>query len=542
LQADFLLPADREDVHVDSTWNKALAAAAAIAYIDAVRHMGNFNNLLRYSWIRYIATAEANTGFFEDLRQDILERLRNSKILYSQSGRKKKPASLIMIPTAWRDPSGRPFMIHRSNKDKFLAGQYDMEKDWHYLDVLGVKRMDVNVFHDEMAKVLRGNPASFFQNKTKEWHASFARALVAMNMSPGSSKLPIIPLRNGKWVDSRLGGGLNYFPNSKSASAIPEGIKMNIVDPEAAADPDRRKLFVHMGVRDLADSHIRETIRNTHRDSKFKPDGLRPDVLVSHAEFLFMSRRKDDQESFRIWMAADLGFCRNSDTMYLPSDVPGAASNILPKGAHQKYGFLHTAYLKAGGSDKKLWFDYLQKHHNVSVYPRLFNDSSNKKYGCLPEEHVHDDFKLIMQGSLSQRWLTLLRDGWEFYKPWLDTVIPVAQSHDRAELLTYLRESEVRCTGSVQSEWVRHTYMPLNRLTREYGTIAPFLDISDPQNPRWEPLLKCLLVGIEDDICFYIKCLSGAKKNDRISSGKIRNIMHEIEDRVGGHDSLLLVR
>jgi hypothetical protein len=47
---------------------------------------------------------------------------------------------------------------------------------------------------------------------------------------------------------------------------------------------------------------------------------------------------------------------------------------------------------------------------------------------------------------------------------------------------------------------------------------------------------------MEDDIGFYLKCLTGAKKNDRISSGKIRNIMHEIEDRVGGNDSLLLVR
>ena len=529
MQADFLLPADREDVHVDSKWNKALAAAAAIAYIGAVRHMGNFNNSLHYSWIRYIPTTRANTGFFEGLRQDILARLRNSKILDSQSGRKKKPASLIMIPTAWRDPSGRPFMVHRSNKNNLLAGQYDVENDCHCLNVLGVKSMDDYLFHKEMAKVLRGNPASFLRNKTKEWHASFARALVAMIILPGS-ELPLIPLRNGKWVSSRL--GVSYFPNIKSVSTIPEGIDMNIVDPEAAADPDRRKLFVRMGVKDLEDHHISAAIRDTHLDSKFKPDGLRPDVLVSHAEFLFRTRLKDDRKSFHIWMAADLGFCRKSDTMYLPLDVPGAASNVLPKGAHQKYGFLHTTYLKAGGSNKKLWFDYLQNYHNVSVYPRLFNGSPGIEY-CCPEELVHADFKLILQGSLSQRCLILLREGWEFYKQWLG---------DQYKLIAYLRELEVRCTGSVQSERVRHTYMPLDRLTREYGSIAPFLDIPDPQNPRWRPLLKRLLVGMEDDIGFYLKCLSGAKKDDKISSEKIRNIMHEIEDKLDGNKSLLLVR
>lgn len=493
--------------------------------------MSNFNNSLRYSWIRYIPINRANTAFFEGLRQNILTKLRTSKILYSQSGRKMKPANLIMIPIAWRDPSGRPFMTHRSNKNKLLAGQYDVGNDGHYLNFLGVRSMDEWLFHNELAKVLKGNPASFLRNKTKEWHTSFARALVAMATSPGS-ELPLIPLRNGKWVGSYPGGDCNYFPNSKSVSTIPEGIELNIVDPEAAADADRRKLFVRMGVQNLEDYHIRTAIRRTHLDGKFKPNGLRPDVLVSHAEFLFRTRSENNPESFHIWMAADLGLCRKSDTMYLPSDVPGAASNMLPKGAHQKYGFLHTAYLKAGGSNRKLWFDYLQKCHNVSVYPRLFNDSSTKKYGC-PEEHVHADFKLILQGSLSQRCLILLREGWEFYEQWLS---------DRSEVTAYLRECEVQCIGGVQSERVRHTYIPLDRLTREYQTIAPFLDIPDPQNPRWKPLLKRLLVGMEDDILFYIKCLRGAKKDGTISSEKIRNIMHEIEDKVDENKNPFQVR
>jgi hypothetical protein len=113
LQADFLLPADREDVHVDSAWNQALIAAAAIAYVEAVHHMSNLNNSLRYNWVRYIPTTRASTGFFENLRQDILRRLQHSKILESRSGHKKEPVSLIRVPTAWRDTSGHPIMIYR---------------------------------------------------------------------------------------------------------------------------------------------------------------------------------------------------------------------------------------------------------------------------------------------------------------------------------------------------------------------------------------------------------------------------------------------
>jgi hypothetical protein len=442
-------------------------------------------------------------------------------------------------------------MAHRSNKGKLLATQYDEANDRQYLDVLGVKLMDQHSFFDEIVKIMGRDTASFFQKKTKEWHTSFARALVAMN-SYRSQELAIIPLRNGKWVSSKSAGSPIYFPNSKSVSAIPEGIEMNIVDPGAAADPDRSKLFVHMGVTDLSDSHIRAMIQKTHLDSKFKPNTLGPDVLVSHAEFLFRTRANQNSDSFLIWMAADQGSCRKSDTMYLPSKVTGAASNVLPKGAakSQNYGFLHNAYLQAGGSDKKRWFDYLQTSQQVSVYPRLFNDSPNKRYNCSSSEHLHADFKFLMQGFLNQKCLTLLRDGWEFYKQWLDIDTRNYQTYRTSELnnlLSFLRDSRARCTGSVQSEQVRCTYMPLDRLTREYGTIAPFLDIPDPQNPRWKPLMERLLVGMEDDIGFYLKCLSGAKWNVKISDGKIRDIMHEIEDRLdapggNGTDSLSLVR
>jgi hypothetical protein len=46
---------------------------------------------------------------------------------------------------------------------------------------------------------------------------------------------------------------------------------------------------------------------------------------------------------------------------------------------------------------------------------------------------------------------------------------------------------------------------------------------------------------MEDDIPFYLKCLSGVKKNDTVSRGEIWDIMHEIEDRIDklGDDGLV---
>lgn len=479
---------------------------------------------------------------------DILKRLQSSKILDSRSGRKKKPASLSRVPVAWRDSTSRPFIAHRSNKSKLLATQYDDIKDYQYLDALGVKLVNQQSFFDEIIKIVGRNTAKFFRSKTKEWHTSFARALLAMN-SNRCRELALIPLRDGKWISSNSVASPIYFPTDKSVSAIPDGIKMHIVDSEAAADPARRKLFVFMGVIDLSDAHIRTVIQQTHKDSKFKPNSLKLEVLVSHAVFLFRTRPNETPTPFLIWMAADQGSCRKSDTMYLPSKATGAASSVLPNvpGRSQKYGFLHEAYLQASVSDKERWFEYLRKGHQVSVYPRLFNDL-NKTCNYSLGEHVHADFKLLMQGSLNQKCLTLLRDGWEFYKQWFEvatTSYSYWQSSDYQtsklnDRLSFLRDSMAPCTGSVQSEKIKRTYMPLARLTGEYGTIAPFLDIPDPLNARWKPLLKSLSVGMEDDLAFYLKCLNGAKGDLGISDDKIRHIMHEIENKLDapGGDSI----
>lgn len=477
----------------------------------------------------------AKTDFFETLRIDILTKLNNSDVLISQTGRRVKPAGLVMVPSHWRGPGGRPFMTNKSNEDTFLDAQYDQEKDWPYLSTLGVGFMNEHIFYDEMAKVLEGNPASFLQHKTKEWHASFARAVLKMNAHQMFSGLPIIPLRNGEWVSPYDKGSL-YLPTSGTTLTIPEGIEINIVDPEACADPDRAKLFRQLGLAELNESHIRTSIQTTHKNPAFKPDKLRPEVLVSHAQYLFKTKSEAHQGTTLIWMAGESGTCLKSDSMYLPVDVSGAAFNTLPKGANQKYGFLHPAYLEVGGSNKQPWLVYLQNQHNVSLYPRLANDGY-KPYNSPEDACLHDDFKLLLKGRVNHKWLLVLRDGWAFYARWLKPTTATSGTSPKGysvQIVTCLRDRRVKCTGGARSEQIQNTYMPYDRLTKEYGTLAPFIDIPDPMSPAWVPLLECLRVGMTDNMEFYLKCLGGAKSDESISLEKIRGILHEIEDKIDG--------
>ncbi|SPN98451.1 uncharacterized protein DNG_01495 [Cephalotrichum gorgonifer] len=523
LQADFLLSANREDVHVDSAWNKSLASAVAVAYVNAMVHLGNFPKGLGHTWPSYIPSVTGKTPFFEDMRQDILKRLKKADVVKSQAGSKTKPEKVVQVPWYMIDPDGNPFMISDKNKKGLLASGYDPVAYGYGLDVLGVRSMDNNTFYKEMALVLKGREEEFLASQSKEWHAAFARALSKMGYTPGTALIPIIPLQNGKWVNTSTGV---FFPESQSTLPVPKGIQILTVDREAAADPDRRALFSKTGVQDLTDNHINTKIKNTHADNTFDPNSLAPEVLVSHARFLFKMNPRETPMS--LWMAATEGPCRRAEVMYISSDISGAASSVLPRSASASYGFLHPAYLEADGDP--LWDNYLRNVLKIRIYPRIHITSTG--WGPADKDTVHADFNLIMRQLPHQKWLAVLRDGWEFYKEWLEPET-TPQSHKRVfKLLEYMKDYKVPCTGGIGLERFRNIYMPLERLTRDYGDLAPFLEIPDPLNPLWKPLMTALGVRTRDDVDFYLHCLTSAKRKQGVSGERIRQIMHEIEDGV----------
>ncbi|RTE70398.1 hypothetical protein BHE90_015207 [Fusarium euwallaceae] len=331
LQADFLLPANREDVHVDSKWNIHLRDQAFEAFMDAVRHMDGLNNSLGHSWVRYAPTTLSQSEFFEKLRDNISHELEYGRSLESMAGHKKQPGNLIMVSEDWRDDDGRPLVMDTNNEDQFLAAKYHDPENEKYLLRLGVKVMSDNVFIDRLIRLLQKCPRSILEEKSNAWHASLARIICQKSLysryDTRMSSLPIIPLRGGEWVSRNRD---NVYLPSSSESAIPEGITMIIVDDEAAADPDRRKLYELLKVPVVTNYHIKVAIVNTHGSWNFNPNALSPTVLASHAEFIYNN-----------------GGWSTSESTYRPDDDdPYSASRMLPKEPNQTYGFLHPAYFE----------------------------------------------------------------------------------------------------------------------------------------------------------------------------------------------------
>ncbi|KAM0438683.1 hypothetical protein ACHAPT_001439 [Fusarium lateritium] len=512
LQADFLLPANRQDVHVDSKWNTHLRNEAVKAFMEAVRHMDGLDNSLRHSWVRYVPTTSPQSLFFRKLRDEIRFQLRNKCTLESMAGHKRRPRDLIMVSEDWRDDDGRPLMMDTDNEDQFLAAKYHDLGDERYLLDLSVKVTDDEVFCDEMMRLLKKCPQSFLGKKSKSWHASLARTLCKMCSVQAISHLPIIPLRDGTWVSAHRYRHKIYFPSS-SASVIPEGITMLMVDDKATADPDRLKLYQLLGVPVLTSNHIKNTIVHRHCDEDFDPNTLAPTVLVSHAEFIYKNTDFPMGLDDSLWVATYLGRCRRGNTTYRPEDEePYSASRMLPMKGNRTYGFLHPAYLEAGRSEDKAWIVFLCKNVGIWSIPRIGNGSG-----------IHDDFKLVMQQYPCQKWLTMLRDEWPNYK----------NTAGIEEFIQAIGATQVKCTGSMTREQIRNTYFPLDHLTKDFGPVAPFIDIPEPEDPRWMPLLKALGVGMKADLRFYLGSLRYAKRTGNGSVELIRRVMHELEEYRG---------
>ncbi|KAL2757677.1 hypothetical protein ACRALDRAFT_1079807 [Sodiomyces alcalophilus JCM 7366] len=560
LQADFLLSSSREDIHGDSAWNEALAVAASDAFVKAALSMSSLpeGHPLRYTWLLFVPRTVPSSQLMRNLRYRTMEKLRASPVIYTREsgGERKSPTELSIVPDLFCDRDGNPFMEMPKDAGKYVSKEYDvlttddMESPLHRL---GTKSIDDEQFMDSMLDMLRPNPGAVLQHKSPEWHVDLSRALHSIVTSTVQKcqktkqewsqthvaqrllDLPIIPLRDGNWVRNFEDGQYIYYPETGSGvGKVPEGIDMRIVDHEAAADPDRRRLFDHLGVATMVDTAARAAILKTHASEAFKPDLVRRRVLVSHLVFLFHSGWKHDVEKPSVlWLASEKGPCRKSDHLYLPSDVPSAAYRVLPPANRDTaYGFVHRAYMDGAVERDKQdeWTKWLESEVHIAVYPRI------KRTSFEDGSWTHPDFELLQRSPPKRSsplcWLTVLRDGWEYYTDATKTTSPFA--HMTPAIIGNLRDIVVPCrksSWSADSAPLHSAYMPAKDLMDRAFGLVPFIDIPDPENPAWEPVMRMLRVQSTPSLEFYVDCLRRCKTHPKVPQDTIRRLLHSIQDQ-----------
>lgn len=269
---------------------------------------------------------------------------------------------------------GSPITSSPKNASRYLSTRYS-EDDEKYLKLLGVEIMSDTAFLLELERFIRYSREEFTA-KPKHWHSLLAGVLNRLFSAHKSllRRLPIIPLKNGTWVTADSCTIL--FPSTGTHIDLPNGLKLELVDAQAAADPERGPLFRSLGVSDLDQGLVITAIQAAHYESiTYTGCKIGRNAIVSHIKYLY-DVRWQNTTSQQFWFVSESGDRMFGSELYQDSSKPNSASKFF--GAHRrKFPFIHNDFLSAAGNDRELWAGWLERNMQVATMPRLVQSSTS---------------------------------------------------------------------------------------------------------------------------------------------------------------------
>ncbi|OAP55444.1 hypothetical protein AYL99_10417 [Fonsecaea erecta] len=530
LQGDFLLSASREDVLSDSPWNRALRREFVKAFVAVTTAYSH--SQLCYIWPRFIPFKMTGHHFFEPSRRDIIEALSRQPVLKSRAQELMMPSSLTYVPLDFCDRQGIPMTSSPRTDLAYLCHQYDVSL-YDNLETLGVTKMTEAIFLDHLDLYIKQNTAMFQKTKTVEWHTRLAEVLLKLSFNTEHHeklrKLPIIPLNDGRWVSAEEKS--IFLPQEAENFTAPKGLAFRLVREDAANNPTARSLYLQLGLKVFGQDAIADFLLHVHTQPLFNPKSITVEHLISQAVFLFRARVHDFEVRY-LWLATTdgSGRCR-AESAYLPWQAPFAASQYFA--GRSDINFIHPHYLEAVEEDQASWLEWLENTAKISILPRLTQADAQSPHSFGLSRH----FALIMQNFKSRDFLVLLRDNWGYYSRWLEDDAGGARDDSRKarqacreRLRHSLQEAQVQCLGGGKKS-LREVFLPIPELVQQANGQVPFVDVDDPLDPRWQRL-RILGLGVEGDVCFYLRCLeamSGTK--DAIVIDRAALLLEQIQAR-----------
>lgn len=326
----------------------------------------------KYVWPYYLpSTSTCASSFLEPAVMSILDEVRESSVLESCAGTMAKPASLKYVPLdPFADGEGTPFTLDPQTAPRYLSLKYPF---WalESTNAIGVSKLSSQEFLEDLSSAIVRDPTKF-HNRSASWHSQLAETLVKL----GTDKellsviqdICLIPLHDGTWTCAR--GHVIFFSKSETSLEIPSGIEIFVLDPRAESDHNRRTLFTFLGVKAWEAPEICRLILQVHASPTFKPESLRRDQLISHAEFLYKA-------SWQPPKTADLWFATRQDErclgrkLYVPGNIAAdsPAARIFTQ-LQKKFAVIHNDYLEGSPSDAD-WPLWLVGNLGLSMVPRL---------------------------------------------------------------------------------------------------------------------------------------------------------------------------
>jgi hypothetical protein len=412
--------ANRESVD-SSTWNDKILKAVLTAFLS--KAIPRFNEIrsnqstgvglsggLRYTWPLYLRDGGENNAFWCRLNRWIFDRLETAEVLESRDdGQLCRPGTLYYIPRDYRLRE-MPLVEDDTSAKRHLSFAYDAA-DADILPILyrmGVKNMTINHLVRELRRVVAKNGISYLETQSRRWHADIAELLRHQADSSWIADIPLIPLRDGRWV-AHIDGHI-FLEEDTSNETIPGGLDIRLVQPEACQDPSRKAFFQWLGIRKCDRAEVCRMI--LERYSRL-PQRTLVDA-VDDVIYLFRTPHSANIPSIQhmlLMQASPTSHLKKGHDLYV--EEPGKTSIISKFADHpaSNMWLLHPSYIaKARVVGRESEFvSWICSSLGVSTKPRLID----------PWKRLTPEFSFLYANA-GIDLLLLLRESWDIYASQLE--------------------------------------------------------------------------------------------------------------------------
>ncbi|UKZ69385.1 uncharacterized protein TrAtP1_010394 [Trichoderma atroviride] len=262
IHSDFDTSANRQDIITTSTRNENLLDWIAKAFLTAIKQFCEHSSLC-YEWPLFLPNTEgALDTFWAELNIKIRRIVTTSPTLKSRHRRDPRVITDISILTKDATYEGGVPLFDDPDKDPFLSPKYSKPVR-SVLKGYGLKNISPNAILEMLESDLR-NPNSKMHGKKTDgaWYSAVASLLCSWfdrnySFLNRLRQLPLIPLRDGKWISAALGP--IYFPMTKNIP-IPERLDIRVLPVERIFDDEWNRLFVQLGVLEADIVAVRASI------------------------------------------------------------------------------------------------------------------------------------------------------------------------------------------------------------------------------------------------------------------------------------------
>jgi hypothetical protein len=484
---------------------------------------------LRYTWPAFLRDrAGCTSKFWSKLRKQILADLATEYILESRDETfgLRKPSTLLYVPSKFR-LNGEPLVEDAQNKMHHLSFLYDSGSTElsPELESIGVTEMTDGDFFREFKSFIESHGDEFLKSQSGEWHAKITRILRRSTTPQQVADIPLVPLRDGRWV---CPSKKNIFLEPEPSNlAVPNGIDIYLVDPDACKNEERMKFFRWLRIRTCDQAEVCSMIIELHASLKTR----RLNDLVSDAVYLFQSRVFYSGSIKRLRLldgCSKFGFGKD---LYIDHPGKSFAISKFADNKESRVRLIHPDYLRNFEDKRKRieFVEWLVERLEISTLPRLVRD-----------DQMTPEFKFLTTNN-TKDLLLLLRDNWDYYASQIYKPIKFAGFSTRRTVMKELSEMKVKCTDRSYHP-LGQTVLPLADL-ETVASYLPFIEIPFPADPRW---LEFAALGLltEESLELYLRQLKAMTTigSSRVKKSAVREIYRQLAARSTSSSSSSSIR